>query len=260
MTLFLLRSLCIGTILTLATYAEGPAGWKLVWQDEFDQPQLDFTEWDLCKRGTSDWDDTMSDDPHLIELKDGLLRLHGLVNEDRKKDASAYLTGGVTSSGKFHFFHGRLEVRARFKCAQGAWPAIWLLPTGLRWPAGGEIDIMEHLNFEDVVYQTIHTPYTIEAKKKAQPDDNVRTTPIDKDDFNVYGIEWDADRILFLVNGKNTFSYKRDTKKGPEQWPFTHPMYVILSMQVGGSWVGDPNPKDYPAYMEIDWVRVYGRE
>ena len=239
---------------------QSPPGWKLVWQDEFEQPELDTTKWARCKRGTSDWDDTMSDDPRLIELKGGSLFLHGIVNDNRQKDPSEFITGGVTSNGKFDFLHGRLEVRARFKSARGAWPAIWMLATGMRWPAGGEIDIMEHLNFEEIIHQTLHTTYTIEQKKKGTPDSNHKTTPIARDDFNVYGIEWDSDRILFLVNGKNTFTYKRDATKGPDQWPFLHPMYVILSMQIGGSWVGVPDAKDYPAYMEIDWVRCYERE
>ena len=256
----LLSILGLASILATAAADELPAGWKLVWQDEFDQAQLDPAKWAPCKRGTSDWDDTMSADPRLIELKDGLLRLHGMANEDRQKDPSSFLTGGVTSAGKFQFQHGRMETRARFKSAQGAWPAIWLLPTGMQWPAGGEIDIMEHLNFEDLIYQTIHTPYTIAAKKTTKPDDNVRTTPVKKDEFNVYGLEWDPDKIVFLVNGKPSFTYKRDEAKGPDQWPFSHPMYVILSMQIGGSWVGDPIAAQYPAYIEIDWVRVYERK
>ena len=28
-----------------ALAAEDPAGWKLVWQDEFDGPKLDYTKW-----------------------------------------------------------------------------------------------------------------------------------------------------------------------------------------------------------------------
>ena len=28
-------------------------------------------------------------------------------------------------------------------------------------------------------------------------------------------------------------------------------------MQIEGNWVGKADPKDYPADLEIDWVRVY---
>jgi hypothetical protein len=30
-----------------------------------------------------------------------------------------------------------------------------------------------------------------------------------------------------------------------------------MSMQIGGRWVGTPDANDYPAGMEVDWVRVY---
>ena len=256
------RAVLVGVLSVAGVFAEDKvsAEWKLVWRDEFEGSQLDSGKWSPCARGTSDWDDTMSKDPGLIELKEGVLRLHGVANEDRKKDPSAYLTAGVTSQGKFDFQKGKLEVSARFKCAQGAWPAIWLLPSGQQWPKGGEIDVMEHLNFEDLVYQTIHTPYTIEAKKTATPDDNVRTTKIKRDDFNTYGMEWDDEAIVFLVNGVKSFTYKRDAAKGDAQWPFSHPMYLILSMQIGGTWVGEVKAADYPAYLEVDWVRVYSRD
>lgn len=245
------------TFLLLAMAVPGiAAGDKLVWQDEFDQGKLDATKWSPCPRGPSDWNRKMSNDPSLIELKDGLLRLHGVVNPDRKKDPSDYLTGGVTSSGKFQFLRGRLEVRARFKGAQGAWPAIWTLASGVHWPAGGEVDLMEHLNFDEFVYQTVHTPYTLDPKTP-KPVGNSQTAKVDRDAFNVYGLEWTEGRMQFLVNGKQTSAYLRDEAKGQGQWPFQVPMHIKLSMQIGGKWVGEPNPLHYPAFMEIDWVRVY---
>jgi beta-glucanase (GH16 family) len=83
------------------------------------------------------------------------------------------------------------------------------------------------------------------------------TAAIRRDDWNTYGARWNEDRIVFTVNGKATFTYPRVASKGPEQWPFNQPFYLIFSMQVGGDWVGDPEPDDYPAHLEIDWVRVY---
>ena len=35
----------------------------------------------------------------------------------------------------------------------------------IKWPEGGEIDIMEHLNHDTIAYQTIHTYYTHVLKK-----------------------------------------------------------------------------------------------
>jgi hypothetical protein len=34
-------------------------------------------------------------------------------------------------------------------------------------------------------------------------------------------------------------------------------------MQIGGNWVngkGPTNPEHYPAWLEVDWVRVYKKE
>ena len=30
-------------------------------------------------------------------------------------------------------------------------------------------------------------------------------------------------------------------------------------MQIGGKWVGETDPADYPAHLEVDWVRVWKR-
>lgn len=101
--------------------------WELLWQDEFIGDQLDNTKWQLCKRATSDWNNTMSDDPRLLKIKDGALHLYGIVNDKKDQDPVPYLTAGVTSKDKFSFQYGKAQVRARFKSAQGAWPAIWML-------------------------------------------------------------------------------------------------------------------------------------
>lgn len=93
----------------------------------------------------------------LEDLRDDESLLIGIVNDDRAKDPVPYLTGGVHSKGKFDFHFGKVQIRARFKSAQGAWPALWMLGSKGRWPGNGEIDLMEHLNFDEHVYQTVHS-------------------------------------------------------------------------------------------------------
>lgn len=235
-------------------------GWKLVWQDEFNGKAPDDKTWSRCKRETSDWNNTMSDDPRLVELKDGILRLHGIVN-DRKDDKAPYLTAGLTSMGKYSFKYGKVQIRARFNSAQGAWPALWMMGEKGAWPANGEIDLMEHLNFDSMVYQTVHSEYThkLNGKEPAKS----ATTKINRDDWNTYGCEWNEDKIVFTVNGKPSLTYPKVSEKGEKQWPFNQPFYFILSMQIGGGWVnasGASNPAHYPVVMEVDWIRVYERE
>lgn len=234
-----------------------PAGWELVWRDEFDGDRIDAAKWTPCERGRSDWNNTMTADPRCFEVGGGTLKLIGFPNAETDKDPSPFLTGGVTSKDKFEFQHGKIEIRARFKSAKGAWPALWMLGSKGRWPHNGEIDLMEHLNFDDKVYQTIHSYYANEIDKSHKNPPKGATAPIARDDWNTYGAEWDSEKIVFTVNGQPTMTYPKVPEKGPEQWPFDEPFYLIFSMQIGGDWVGEADPKDYPAHMEIDWVRVH---
>lgn len=143
--------------------------WELVWQDEFSERQLDATKWTRCKRGTPDWKNTMSDDPRLLKIENGVLHLRGIANDKKDDDPAPYLTAGVTNRGKFTYRYGKVQIRARFKCAQGAWPALWMLGAEKSWPASGEIDLMEHLNFDHKVYQTVHSEYTTKIDKTNTP-------------------------------------------------------------------------------------------
>ena len=170
--------------------------WELLWQDDFTGDQLDNTKWERCKRGKSDWNDTMSEDPRLLTISNGILCLSGIANDAKDKDPLDYLTAGVTSKGKFAFQYGQVQIRARFKSAQGAWPALWMLGAEKPWPANGEIDLMEHLNFDNKVYQTIHSEYTIKIDKKNTPKKGC-TAPIERDDWNIYGCEWDTNTVVF---------------------------------------------------------------
>lgn len=236
-------------------------GWELIWSDEFSDNALDQTTWSLCSRGRSDWNNTASDDPRLIELDNGVLRLRGIVNDDTESDHAPYLTGAIQSKGKYSYQYGKVQIRARFKCAQGAWPALWMMGEEKGWPACGEIDLMEHLNFDDIIYQTVHSEYTRSIDKTNTPKHG-STAKIERDNWNTYGCEWDEDKIVFTVNGEATFTYPRAPEKGEKQWPFKQPFYFLFSMQIGGDWVNAQGerptlPDHYPAYMEIDWVRVY---
>ena len=121
-------------------------------------------------------------------MRNGLLILKGIVNDNTEADAAQYLTGGLWTKDKRAFHGGRIEVRARLHGAKGAWPAIWTLPyetDKYSWPMGGEVDIMERLNHDSIVYQTVHSHYTYTLGIENNPKHG-NTIPINPEDFNVY--------------------------------------------------------------------------
>lgn len=231
-------------------------GVKPDWQEDFHQPYLDTSLWAKIPRGPSDWNRKMSPFDSCYDFRDGKLILRGIVNHSVPDDTSAILTGGVFTRGKKYFGYGRLEVRAKLQGAKGAWPAIWMLPKDNRWPKSGEIDIMERLNYDTLAYQTVHSHYTHTLNIKNPP--NGGTGSIDPDGFNTYAVERYADSLVFFINDRKTFTYPRIETDREGQWPFNdQDFYLLIDMQVGGSWVGSPDVNDLPVEMEVDWVRFY---
>lgn len=232
--------------------------WVLVWEETFDGEVLDSTVWSRIPRGRADWANTQSLDERCLELKDGILYLKGIVNDDRTKDTAAFLTGGIWSKGKYAFRGGRIEVCAKLQAAQGAWPAIWMLPFEQRagWPHDGEIDLMERLNYDSIVYQTVHSHYTYDLGIKDYPAHG-GTTSIDPDDYNVYGVDIWPDSLVFHVNGVRTFCYPKIRTDEEGQFPFDVPQYLLIDMQLGGQWVGPVDAGDLPVEMQVDWVKHY---
>lgn len=237
-----------------------PKGWKLKWVENFNGNKIDWSVWSKCERCTNaDWCNTMSPDSTLYAVKDGHLILRGIKNPDMSKDKSPYLTGGIWTKGKKSFGPNFfIEVKAKLQGAKGAWPAIWMLPFDSKagWPDGGEIDIMERLNFEADAYQTVHSHYTFDLGRTANPL-STKKSPINPNDYNVYGVEVTPDYVQYYINGKPTLKYPKinDGKEG--QFPYNEPMFLIIDMQLGGNWVGAVDSADLPVEMDVDWVKYY---
>lgn len=251
---------CFGTLFIFSS--SRPVGkWKLVWEDNFSRKgSFSPKSWSKIPRGMSDWNKYMSDFDSCYAMRNGNLILRGLKNNSLPADTAPYLTGGVYSMGKVNFSNGRLEIRAKLNGATGAWPAIWLLPENENWPMGGEIDVMERLNADSIAYQTVHSYYTYKLGIKDNPPQG-STGMINRDDYNIYGVDMYPDSLVFFINGTRTFAYPRIETDKEGQFPFANrQFYLLIDMQLGGSWVGKVDPDDLPVEMEIDWVRFYQKK
>jgi beta-glucanase (GH16 family) len=130
------------------------SGWRLVWSDEFNQP--DGSAPDPAKWGY----DTGGNGWGNKELEYYTSRTNNARIEGRKLviEAAHEDFGGrnITSArmltrGRESWTYGRFEARMKIPRGQGIWPAFWLLSTNIGsvgWPACGEIDIMENIGRE----------------------------------------------------------------------------------------------------------------
>lgn len=244
----------------LSTVAAAQQQWQLIWQDEFSTDgKPDGAKWASAPRRSPDWACYCYDDTSTAVVKNGTLLLKGQLAKPGT-DTTRYQTGCIQTKDRFSFLYGKLEVRAKLPQGKGSWPAIWLMPqqnTYGGWPKSGEIDVMEHLNFDTLFYQTLHSTYIDQLNQKEAPG-YFATPAFNVGAFNVFGMEWYTDRIDFFVNGTKTFTYPKiagDTN--PAQWPFDQPFYIILNQALGGKWVGAINDAHLPQQLEVDYVRVY---
>lgn len=238
--------------------------YDLVWSDEFDYEGLpDETKWGYDVGG-SGWGNNelqyYTDDSNAY-VKDGKL-----VIEARKeaKEGMDYTSARLISKGKGDWLYGKIEVRAKLPDGLGTWPAIWMLPTDWEygsWPASGEIDIMEHVGYDqNNIHATIHTQsyyFKINTQKSA-----TKYVEGVSEDFHVYSVEWLPDTILAFIDGEEYFRFEPTKfKENPtyKEWPFDKRMHLLMNIAVGGDWGGAKGVDEsiFPKQMVVDYVRVY---
>nr|MBP6694940.1 glycoside hydrolase family 16 protein [Saprospiraceae bacterium] len=140
----------------------------------------------------------------------------------------------------------------------GIWPAFWMLGENINevsWPQCGEIDIMElRGQAPSTMYGTLHGP-GYSGGNAVSKNYSLTNARFDND-FYLYAVEWDENKIDFFVNN---YLYGRITKEDvPGEWVYDQPFYMILNVAVGGNFVGFPTSQTpFPQQMVIDFVRVY---
>ena len=238
--------------------ADSYPGYKLVWSDEFNGNTLNAGDWNY-DIGGSGWGNNESQyytgDTKNSYVKNGKLTIEAIKEKYQGKD---YTSARLTTKGKKEFKFGRIDVRAKLPKGQGIWPAIWMLGANIdavKWPLCGEIDIMELLgNNPSKVYATIHhSPQGLQA----QGIYNLPTGMTFSDEFHVFSLDWEADKMSILLDDKVFFSTTA-AKLNASPYPFNSPFFFILNIAVGGRWPGYPDATTvFPQKMEIDYVRVF---
>lgn len=234
------------------------SSFTLIWSDEFDKSgSFDSSKWSYAKRGHVAWNKFITQDEAYVYQKNGNLVLR-MDNRKIPGDTMSYHSGGIQSSTKFNLKYGKVEVKAKFTQGKGSWPAIWMMPEPEyakgTWPDCGEIDIMEHVNNEPVIHQTLHNAA---HTAKSGVSTATKSSVYNVNDYNVYSMIWTPSKIQFYLNNDLKYTFTKQQESGNKQWPYDVPFYIILNQAGGAGWPGKLNEADLPFQMEVDYVRVY---
>jgi beta-glucanase (GH16 family) len=245
--------------------------WKLVWSDEFDYTGLpasakwSYEEGFVRNNENQYYTKARSEN---ISVNNGILVITGRKEQylnaaykpgstdwKTKDELASYTSACLITKGKFSWTYGKVEVRAKLPEGKGTWPAIWTLGDNIwevGWPRCGEIDIMEYVGFEP---NTIHTNIHYEKASDGQYATQMKSKDFSgiSDDFHIYGMEWDENKIIILMDGivVNSFEIRFAGNI------FKKPQYLLLNLALGGSWGGEIDDTIFPVKYEVDYVRIY---
>lgn len=285
----LVRLACL--VLPAAAFPQAPAAtlwqsaptgaWRVVWADEFTRPgRPDSSRWGFetgfvrnsepqVYRPDNAW---VERDLLVIEARRERVpnpaHIPGHAHVNRARSHGDYTSASLTTRGRHDFLHGRFEVRARIDTRRGLWPAIWFVGSEGRWPACGEIDLMEwyggklHANAcwgPDPARNTWDSTARSIAELEALPP--ARGRPRDlaawSREFHTWTMEWDDRAVVLKVDGRTLNTIDVAAATVGDTHPFRRPFHLILNLAVRNP--DQPDPAGFPARMEVDWVRVWQR-
>ena len=251
-------------------------GYKMLWNDEFDENTLDGSKWgfhtgtgcpSLCWWGNNE-EQYFTDSDENIYFESGNLVIEA-INEP--KSGMDYTSSRIHTDDKFEFKYGRVDVRASMPSVSGTWTALFMLnkdytiqDPGAYWPSGGEIDIMEYLGEDpDEILGTGHygTDFPTNHRYNSKYFSSLNNESFDEV-YYVFSIIWEEDKITWLVNDVEYHSMTPETTAANGQpYPFNDEFYFIFALSVGGNLPQvDPIGEEFPAFLVVDYIRVFQKE
>ena len=249
-----------------------PADPTAFWSEEFQSESLDLSTWSY-EIGTGDWgwgnneQQYYTDRTENIYIKDGYLHIRASLETnataiESKFSGKKYTSARIVTKGKFDFTYGTIEARIALPAGKGIWPAFWMLGSNIddvSWPTCGEVDIIEAINDESVVYGTHHWSHEGQHAEYGNSTREYYGTsyPMDITEFHTYKTVWNEKSIAMYVDD---FKYQEigiEDAAG-EMGTFHKKFFLILNVAVGGEWPGyEIDDTQFPNEMIVDYIRVY---
>jgi len=258
------------------TNGQNAADYKLVWADEFNKAGApDSLNW-TYEKGFVRNEEAQWYQPENAFCKNGYLVIEAKKenkpnpnfvegsNDWRKNRLQInYSSACLITRGLQSWQYGRFEMKARIDISKGLWPAWWTLGVTGRWPANGEIDIMEYYSGK-----LLANIACLNADKRPQWFSKIKSTDSLGGkkwaaQFHVWRMDWTAEYIGLYVDDQLLNKVALDSmvnKDGSNFNPFKQPHYMLLNLAIGGDNGGNPATTEFPVRFEIDYVRVYQKK
>lgn len=259
--------------IAVAAAAQSTEGWKLVWADEFDKDgRPDPANW-TYESGFVRNQELQWYQPDNAWCEKGLLIIEGRREQKKNPNYAAgssnwktnreyaeYTASSLTTLGIRSWRYGRFEMRARIDTRPGIWPAFWTLGVDGRWPANGEVDIMEYYKgtlLANLIWAGPRGTTSFTRRKPIASFDD----PQWSDKFHLWRMDWDQNRMLITVDGLTLNDSDLNKTFNPDGGnPYRQAHRILLNLAIGGGAGGDPSGTQFPSRFEVDYVRIYQRE
>jgi beta-glucanase (GH16 family) len=242
---------------TISSSSESP----YLWNDEFNA--IDTAKWTFeIGTGASGWGNNEKEyytgRKENAYVQDGILHIR--ANKESYEGAG-YTSTRMITKGKFSFTYGTIEARIALPVGKGIWPAFWMLGENIdqvSWPACGEIDIIEAVNKENIVYGTNHWQT---GGNQADYGNNTNDfhgakKELDITQFHTYKLTWDNKLIAMYVDDFKYHEISIENNAGGTE-AFHKPFFLLLNVAVGGNWPGfEIDDSQFPNEMLVDYIRI----
>jgi beta-glucanase (GH16 family) len=161
-----------------------------------------------------------------FKIRDGVLSIVATRTPPELKSVlfnNEYISGILTTQGRFSQKYGYFEIRAKIPIGTGVWPAFWLLADDGGWPP--EIDVMEGRG-QLVGDMVMTTHWRIQATGYVQRCGFDFLLPDASRGFHDYGALWTPDRIVYFIDRRPVSDIKVPVG-------FDDPMYMIVNLAMG---------------------------
>ena len=253
--------------------ATPPAGYYLVWADEFNGTSLDTTKWDYWLLGGR---------RDAVNIQNAVAVGGGNLTITTYTSNNVHYTAMIATDGTFRSRYGYWESSIKWGDTNGMWSAFWMqsptMGTYLFDPAvsGSELDFAEHRftdggsvgDINNIVQNNIHwNGYGTDAKSAGSGNITTGGNNLGSG-FHAYGFLWtpgtaSTSVYTLFVDGQNLRSWNFQNNAVPisqsTEW-------TILSSEVDDTsttWAGTIPPAGYGSLatsttkLTVDYVRYY---